>query len=177
MRSNNAFLLKIVVLLVTISMVCTQSNAQLRQLRRKNIIDEKKALARRSEKNVVLVNTKVINDLMVKCIELGIENVQLVFTRIKAADVNDYTANHPEAVGQEKELIGKLTVLVKVEGNNISENNFVTDQTDDPNKSLINTMNSAGLVKLNKPYGNVPSSMNVLYFEVGSICPPPNSCN
>lgn len=174
MRTVNSSRFKILILIVLTSLVYTQSDAQ---LRRKQIIAENKALSRKSEKNVVLIDTRTLNNLMTKCMALGIENVQLVFTRIRPNDMDEYISNHPEASGFEKDIIGKLTVLVKVEGDNISEGDFVTDSPNNQKISLINTMNSVGFVKVNKPYGNIPSAMRALYFEVGSICPPPNSCN
>lgn len=174
MRSGVPFTFKTVLLLMLASLAVSSADAQ---LKRRQIIDERKALSRRSEKNVVLVNAQTIGALMTKCMELGIQDVKLVFTRIRSVDMADYITNHPEAAGYEKELLGKMTVLIKVEGDNISETDFVNDQTDTPANSLIEKMNAAGLKRVMKPYGGTPYASKTLYFEVGSICPPPNSCN
>ena len=174
MRQGFPFLFKMALLFLVATVAFTSANAQ---LKRKQIIDEKKAVSRRSEKNVVLVNTRTMNELMTKCIQLGIEDAKLVFTRIRAVDMADYVSNHPEAAGYEKDLLGKLTVLIKVEGENIAATDFVTDAGDNPTNSMVQKMSSAGLVRVKKPYGDIPYTSRVLYFEVGSICPPPNSCN
>ncbi len=171
MRSNKSFPLCSLLLLVLGTMAYNHSDAQMKH---KQFVDEKKAASRKSEKNVVMVNTSTMNELMTKCIQLGIGNVKLVFTRIKQNDVNEYVTNHPEAAGYENDIIGKLTVLVKIEGDNISEANFVSDPN---NNSLIERMSSVGFVKVNKPYGNIPTAPRAVYFEIGSICPPPNSCD
>ena len=174
MRPGSPFPFKMALLFLVATVAFTSANAQ---LKRKQIIDEKKALSRKSEKNVVVVNTRTMNELMTKCIELGIEDAKLVFTRIRAVDMADYVSNHPEAAGYEKDILGRMTVLIKVEGDNIAETDFVTDADANPTNSIIQKMNSAGLVRVKKPYGNIPYTSKVLYFEVGSICPPPNSCN
>ncbi len=168
-------MLKMLCLILLSSFFYETTSAQ--RLKRKQIVDEKKANSRRSEKNVVVVNTNVINELMGKCIEMGIGEVKLVFARIRAADIPDYIENHPEAAGYEKELIGKMTVLIKVEGDNINEENFVSDAPANRSSLVTAKMSAAGFVKVNRPYGNLPVALKVLYFEVGSICPPPNSCN
>ena len=145
------------------------------QLQRKNVINQAKAQARKSEANVVLLNTQVLSDVLSKCIEQGIGQVQLIFTRLRMDDVDEYVFNHPEAHGYEKDLIGKMTVLLKVEGENITDETF-TGNSGSTNK-LQQLMSSAGLVQLNKPYGDLPSAAKTVYLDVGSICPPPTSCN
>jgi hypothetical protein len=145
------------------------------QLQRKNVINQAKALARKSEANVVLLNTQVMSDVLLKCIEQGIGQVQLIFTRLKMNDVDEYVFNHPEARGYEKDLVGKMTVLLKVEGENITDETF-TGNNGSTNK-LQQLMSSAGLVRLDKPYGDLPLAARTVYLDVGSICPPPTSCN
>ena len=172
MKSKYSSHAKFLILFVMAIMLYSQSQAQ---LSRRQIVDEKKALARKSEKNIVLINTAVVNSLMQKCIELGIENAQLVFTRIRSIDVDEYVTNHPEAKGYEKDMIGKLTVLIKIEGDNIDENTFISNGGADPN-GVIKSMSKAGFLQVKKPYG-MPLLLKALYFEVGSICPPPSSCN
>ena len=162
------------ILILLISGVCTYTQA-FSQLQRKNVVDEAKALARKSEANVVLINTEVMGSIMSKCIEQGIGQVQLVFTRLKVGDVDEYVANHPEARGFEKDLIGKMTILLKVEGEHITDDTF-TENSPQAN-SLNHLISSAGLVRLNRPYGDLPSIQRTVYLEVGSICPPPTSCN
>ena len=171
MKSTSPYLPKFLVLFMALLVYC-QSEAQ---LHRRQIVDEKKAIARKSEKNTVVINTAVVNGLMQKCIELGIENAQLVFTRIRSIDIDEYVINHPEAKGYEKDIVGKLTVLIKIEGDNIDENTFVSHSETDPN-GIVKNMNKAGFLQIKKPYG-MPLLLTALYFEVGSICPPPNSCN
>ena len=144
------------------------------QLKRKNIIAEARALARKSEANVVVINTSVMGDIMAKCIQAGVGEVQLVFARLKPKDVSEYIENHPDAKGYEKELVGKMTVMIKIEGN-------ITEDTFADNSSNTNALNSfitrAGLVQVNRPYGDLPILRGVVYLEVGKICPPPTSCN
>lgn len=166
--TSNSF--KISLLLVFGMLLYTTSFGQ---LKRSNVVHESKAKARKSEPNVVLVNTSTVNEIMEKCIQNGIENVQFVFTRIRPGDVQEYVANHPDAKGYEKDLIGKLTVLIKVEGN-VDESSFFDA---DNEANLINSINNAGFRRVNKPYGGIAPAKGVLYLEIGSICPPPTSCN
>ena len=171
MKSINLFRYKMFPLLALALVFCADSFGQ---LRRNNIIDESRALARKSEANVVLINTDVMGNIMAKCIEHGIPEVQLVFTRLKMRDVDEYVANHPEGKGYEKELIGKMTVLIKIQGDNVTDDTF----TDAPGNNALNKlMSSTGLIRVNKPYGDLPVIRKVVYLEVGTICPPPTSCN
>jgi hypothetical protein len=144
------------------------------QLQRRNVINEATAMARKSEANVVLLNTETMSRVFSKCIEHGIGQVQLVFTRLKMADVEEYVSNHPEARGYEKDLVGKMTVLLKVEGEDITDETF-TQNSSQTNK-LSQLISSSGLVRLTTPYGDL-SAAKAVYLEVGSICPPPTSCN
>ena len=173
MRVIVLFRFKILILLVSSTMLYSQSFGQ---LRRGNVIAESKALARKSEANVVLINTSTMGSIMTKCIEQGIGEVQLIFTRLKSGDVNEYVSNHPAARGYEKDLVGKMTVLLKVEGDNITDDTFTSNDSPQ-NNSLNELINSSGLVRLRNPYGDLPSAAKTVYLDVGQICPPPTSCN
>ena len=164
---------KILVLLASSMVLYTKSFGQ---LPRSRVIAESKALARKSEPNIVLINTSVMGSIMNKCIEEGIGEVQLVFTRLKTGDISEYVSNHPSARGFENDLVGKMTVLLKVTGNNITDDTFTSSDAPQ-NRNLNELLSSSGMVRLRNPYGDLPFAAKTVYLDVGQICPPPTSCN
>ena len=145
------------------------------QVKHGEFVSEDKMKARKAQSHVVMVNTTVLNNIMSKCVENGIENVKLVFVKIRKDDIANYLENHPDAKGFEGQLLDKLTVLIKIEGDNIDENSFAI--TPNGKGSTTGSLADAGFIKVHKPYGGIPMVKGVVYLEVGSICPPPNSCN
>ncbi len=163
---------KIIVLISLGIFLFSQASGQMHKAIK---IDTDKANERRSESNIVLINTTLLSQVMAKCIENNIQDVQVIFTRLKKKDIPDYIVNHPEAAGFDKELVGKMTILLKIEGDDIDDNMF-TNMSQSRQAALTNLISSGGLVKVNRPYGGLTMARAV-YLEIGTVCPPPSSCN
>ena len=174
MKTGNLPYLKFTVSMIIAILLINPVQSQLRQ---NQLVPLDIALARKTESHIVKVNVNTLNDLMVKCVTMNITNVKFVFATIRTEDLPAYVKIHPEARGYEKELVGKQTILVMVEGADISGSSFFTVNSKLQNDSVATSIRDAGLIKLDKPIGGLTAARKAVYFEIGGVCPPPGSCD
>ena len=139
-------------------------------------ISKNTADLRRTTQTVVNFDANKLHTILVNCIAKGIFNVQFIFVTVRAQDTARYFSKHPNVMKEDRgSLIGKPTLLLKV-----PRRAFNLAMNEDPLKNkLIRQLIGAGFMLLDSPYGGGVGSqtLDALYFDLGTVCPPPSNCD
>jgi hypothetical protein len=126
--------------------------------------------------SMVTFDVGQLNDIIQQCRLNSIYKVQFVIATLQVKDTAHYLRHHPGLTTSEKaDLIGKQTLLIKVPRAAFS--GFSQSGSYIPKESqLMLSLLAAGLVNVDRPYGKLLLADD-MYFEIGTICPPPSICN
>jgi len=138
-------------------------------------VSQSTADARRTNSVVVNFDANKLNTILANCISKGVSKVQFIFAMIREQDTTRYFSRHSSVAREERKfLIGKPTLLLKV-----PRMAFNLALNEDPLKNrVIRQLVGAGFILLDSPYGGIPSGISGdLYFDLGTVCPPPSNCD
>jgi hypothetical protein len=129
------------------------------------------------QKIAVTYDAKQLKDILETCIENGINDVQFVFATIRAEDTDKYI-NRLKKHGKNTDQVtsnnikDKPTILLRV-----PRSAFNLALNEEPkNNSLVQKISASGPM-VNTLEGNTQFASAYLYFDIGTICPPPDGCD
>jgi hypothetical protein len=108
------------------------------------------------------------------CANNNIKDISAYFTAIRPEDISRYRANHPESTATDQQLLKSQLIIFRV-----PRSAFSGSMGAKVNLSTHPTMISLlgmGLILLDGPFG-ITGTTEDLYFDIGTICPPPASCD
>ncbi len=117
-----------------------------------------------------------LKEILDACYSNGVSDISVLFITLRQKDVDRYKKNNPGITAPDDEIKGSQMIVIRVPrsafagktgaGINISGNNALP-------LSLLGT----GLIQLKEAYTELPFASGSLYFSIGTICPPPSSCD
>ena len=108
------------------------------------------------------------------CAANNIREISAYFTAIRPEDLSRYRANHPESSATDQQLLKSQLIIFKVPRSAFS--GAMGAKINLSNHPTMISLLSMGLVLLDGPLG-ITGSAEDLYFDFGTICPPPTSCD
>lgn len=117
-----------------------------------------------------------LKEILDACASKGIAEISVLIVVIRPNDVARYRRNHPQSTATDAEIRGSQLVVFRVPrrafagamgaGVNIS------------NHPMMLSLASVGLVAINSKYAGLGFvGTDDLFFDFGTICPPPSSCD
>jgi hypothetical protein len=122
---------------------------------------------------LVSFDVATLKQLLDSCHAKGISKIDFQFSIIRKEDTARYASRNPGLTAAERnQLLNQPTLLVKV--NRLVLNgqfNSSAGRTSSGRQSIPGALRSA-LYNI----GNAATSTSEVYFELGTICPPPQTC-
>ncbi len=117
-----------------------------------------------------------LKEIMDACYSHNVTEVKIIVVTIRADDTAHYSRRNPGLTATErKDLIGRQAIILKVPRHAFAVSGSGINI---PNKNpLMISLITAGLIQMDKPIAGLPVAEADIYFEFGSICPPPGSCD
>lgn len=117
-----------------------------------------------------------LKEILDACAAKGITEISVFLVTLRDKDVARYKKNHPESGASDAQIKGSQLVIFRVPrrafagamgaGVNIS------------NHPMMLSLASVGLVAINSKYKGLGfDSTDDIFFDFGTICPPPSSCD
>jgi hypothetical protein len=112
--------------------------------------------------------------IMDACAANNIYEVSVMIVTIRQQDIARYKKSHPESTATDEQLKGSQILVFRIprrafQGAMGAKANIM-------NNAAMISMLGMGLVVLDKPFGKAGSSDD-LYLSLGTVCPPPLSCD
>lgn len=125
---------------------------------------------------VVTLPVDKLKDILDACSANGITDIKLLIVSIRSEDTAQYSKHNPGMTpAEKKDLIGRQTVIIRVPrkafGPSGSRINILG------NNPLMVSLLAVGMVTMDKPMGGIPYGEGDVFFGLGTICPPPTSCD
>jgi hypothetical protein len=135
------------------------------------------ALRGSGQKATERVNLPVdkLKDILDACASNGITEISVLLVSMRPADVARYKANHPESGATDEQLKGTQLVVFR-----IPRKAFYGKMGAGINSSsspLLLSLASSGLHLIKNKYTELSYGTDDLFFDLGTICPPPSSCD
>jgi hypothetical protein len=118
-----------------------------------------------------------LKEIMDACAANGVTDIKVLIVTLRVEDTAQYSKHNPGMTASEKkDIIGRQTIVIRVPrkafGSGESGSRIII-----PGKSsLMLSLLTAGMLVIDKP-SEVPYGADDIFFEFGSICPPPTSCD
>jgi hypothetical protein len=115
-----------------------------------------------------------LKSILDACASQGLTEVSVMVVVIRQQDIARYRRAHPETTATDDQIRGSQILVFKVPrsafpGPKSSKVNL-------SNNPMLLSMLSLGLVLLDQPFDKAAGTDD-LYFSLGTICPPPASCD
>lgn len=117
-----------------------------------------------------------LKEIVDACATKGITEISALIIVIRQNDVARYRRNHPETTATDAEIRGSQLIVFRVPrrafaGASGAKVNLSTHP-------LMMSLAAAGLVAINAKYTDLGfDSSDDMFFDFGTICPPPASCD
>lgn len=137
-----------------------------------NMTAKKSGLKQTSKVTLPVDKLKNIIDA---CNAKGITEISVLITTIRSVDVARYKRNHPEVASLPDDSLKWRQLLVL----QIPRYAFDTNKSSSikvGNATSLLSLLSMGLILIDRPVG-LPFTDGALYFDLGTICPPPAACD
>lgn len=118
-----------------------------------------------------------LKDIMDACYARGVTDVKVMVVSIRKEDTAHYAKRNPNLTAAERsDLIGRQAIVIRVPRQAFGESGSgIAVPKSNP---LMMSLLTAGMIQLDKhAFAELAPFAGDYYFEFGSICPPPNSCD
>lgn len=117
-----------------------------------------------------------LKEILDACTANGVTDVKVLITTIRPDDVEQYSKRNPGLTAAEKkDIVGRQTVILRVPRKAFVSNSGSGFKTSPANPLMISLL-AAGMVVLDKA-ADTAGAEDDIYFGIGTICPPPTSCD
>lgn len=110
------------------------------------------------------------------CAAHNISEVAVMIVSIRQADLARFRKNNPEIQATYSQLKGRQMLVFRVPRSAFASAAGAQINLSKTNPLIISLM-GAGLMMLDASYLDIPAGSDDIYFSVGTICPPPASCD
>jgi hypothetical protein len=108
------------------------------------------------------------------CAAHNITEISAYFTAIRPEDISRYRRNHPESTATDQQLLKSQLIVFRIPRSAFG--GAMGAKIKLSNHPTMITLLSMGLTLLEIPYGDFDATGDV-YLDLGTICPPPTSCD
>lgn len=127
---------------------------------------------------IVTLPVDKLKDIMDACSANGVSEVKLLIVMIRAEDTAQYSKHNPGMTpAEKKDLIGRQTVILRVPRRAFEPSQSGSRLNIQGKNPLMLSLLATGMVTMDKPIGGIPYGEGDVFFGLGSICPPPTSCD
>ncbi len=173
MRSLNFLNKKTGAALLALMVFTGTASAQMTGSVLSDTVSSQTANLRKTNNTTVNFDVAKLNSILAMCMEKGVTNVQFIFVQIRAQDTAKYFTKHKGVkAADRRSVIGKPTLLIKVPRSafGLAFNEIAEDNT------KVKHMLDNGFYLINATYTVGAPADDFLYFDSGTICPPPADC-
>ncbi len=115
-----------------------------------------------------------MKQIMDACEANNIPNISVFFIKIRAADVAHYKQLNPSA--SDDDIKGSQMLVIRVPRSAFAGK--MSSKVDlSTNNPLVVSLLAAGLILVDYPWTGLPPGTGDVFVTVGTICPPPASCD
>jgi len=137
------------------------------------------ALRGSGQKATERVNLSVskLKEILDACAAKGITEISAHMVLIRQNDVARYRRNHPETTATDAEIRGSQLIVFRVPRRAFpgAASGAKINQSNNP---LMMSLAAVGLVNINAKYSGLGfDTSDDLFFDFGTICPPPAACD
>lgn len=116
-----------------------------------------------------------LKEIIDACAAKGVTEVSVMIVSIRQSDVAHYRKSHPESAATDDQLKGSQVLVFRIP--RMAMAGAMGAKINVGNNPLMVSLLASGLVMLDAPFAGLPASSEDLFFLMGSICPPPTSCD
>ncbi len=109
------------------------------------------------------------------CAAKNITEIAVMIVSIRQSDIVRYRKSHPESTATDEQLKGSQILVFKIPRHVFA--GATSAKSNLSGNPLIISLLAIGLIQLEKGYSELPAGGDALYFSLGTICPPPGSCD
>jgi len=109
------------------------------------------------------------------CAAKNITEIAVMIVSIRQSDIVRYRKSHPESTATDEQLKGSQILVFKIPRHVFTSAS--SSKSNLSNNPLMISLMAAGLILLDAGYSELPGAGDALYFSLGTICPPPGSCD
>lgn len=116
-----------------------------------------------------------LKSILDACAAKNITEIAVMIVSIRQSDIVRYRKSHPESTATDEQLKGSQILVFK-----IPRHVFAGATSAKSNLSghpLLMSLLATGLIQMEAGYSDLPATGDALYFSLGTICPPPGSCD
>ena len=111
------------------------------------------------------------------CYANNITDITVMFVAIRQVDIARFKNNHPEIQATNSQLKGRQMLVFKVPRRAFAAKSASAGAMISKDNAVLLSLSSLGLVQLSASLLDIPAAGEDIYFTIGTICPPPASCD
>jgi hypothetical protein len=117
-----------------------------------------------------------MKEILDACAAKGVTEITVLFVAIRQSDIARFRKNNPEIGGTNSQLKGRQLIVFRIPRHVFSYQAGSKAGIPQDNPLLLSLL-SVGLMQLDQSYIDAPAEGDDIYFSIGTICPPPASCD
>jgi len=110
------------------------------------------------------------------CYANNITEITVFFVAIRSSDLARFRKNNPEISATNSQLKGRQMLVFKVPRHAFGAKSGASAEIPQ-NHPLILSLAGIGLMQISSSLLDIPATGDDIYFSIGTICPPPASCD
>ncbi len=116
-----------------------------------------------------------LKSILDACAAKNITEIAVMIVSLRQSDIVRYRKRHPESTATDEQLKGSQILVFKIPRHVFA--GATSAKSNLAGHPLMLSLLAAGLIQLDAGYSDLPAAGDALYFSLGSICPPPGSCD
>ncbi len=124
----------------------------------------------------VILPVQKLKDIMDACMAHNITDVSVFIVALRQSDIARFRSNNPGSNATDAQLRGSQMLVFRVPRRAFAEGASGATLNFSSSKLMISLL-GAGLVMLDSSFDSSPFGAGDVYFSLGTICPPPMSCD
>lgn len=116
-----------------------------------------------------------LKSILDACAAKNITEIAVMIVSLRQSDIVRYRKSHPESTATDEQLKGSQILVFKVPRHVFA--GATSAKSNLAGHPLMMSLLAAGLIQLDAGYSDFPATGDALYFSLGTICPPPGSCD
>ncbi len=116
-----------------------------------------------------------LKSILDACAAKNITEIAVMIVSLRQSDIVRYRKSHPESTATDEQLKGSQILVFKVPRHVFA--GATSAKSNLAGHPLMMSLLAAGLIQLDASYSDFPATGDALYFSLGTICPPPGSCD
>lgn len=116
-----------------------------------------------------------LKEIIDACAAIGVTEVSVMIISLRQSDIARYRSSNPGTTATDDQLKGSQMLVFRIP--RMAMAGAMGAKINVGKNPLMVSLLASGLVMLDAPFAGIPFASGDLFFLVGSICPPPTSCD